>query len=82
VIIGDWFRLIHNIKAKYGVLDDDVHNFDEASFQIGVIATAKVVINSKARSRPKSTQPGNREWVLIIQGINSIGWTIPLYVIF
>jgi hypothetical protein len=82
VIIGDWFRLVLNVKAKYGILDDDVHNFDEAGFQMGVIATARVVTSSEARSRPKSTQPGNREWVSIIQGVNSTGWTIPPVIIF
>jgi hypothetical protein len=30
VIIKDWFRLVYNMIAKYGILDDDVHNFDEA----------------------------------------------------
>jgi hypothetical protein len=81
-IIGDWFRLVRNVIAKYGILDSDIHNFDEAGFQMGVIGTARVVTSSEARSRPKSTQPGNREWVSIIQGINSNGWAIPPYVIF
>jgi hypothetical protein len=73
VIIRDWFRLIYNVKAKYGILDDDVHNFDEAGCQLGVIATVRVVTSAEARrSRPKSTQPGNRELALIIQGINAI----------
>jgi hypothetical protein len=82
VIIGDWFRLVRNVIAKYGILDDDVHNFDEAGFLMGVIATFRVVTSAEARSRPKSTQPGNREWVSIIQGINSMGWAIPPYIIF
>jgi len=82
VIIGDWFRLVHNVKAKYGILDDDVHNFDEAGAQMGVISTARVVTSAEARSRPKSTQPGNREWVSIIQGICAMGWAIPPLVIF
>jgi hypothetical protein len=82
VIIGDWFRLVHNVKAKYGILDDDIHNFDEAGAQMGVIATARVVTSAEARSRPKSTQPGNREWASIIQGICAMGWTIPPLVIF
>jgi hypothetical protein len=29
-IIGAWFRLVEETKAKYGVHDDDVHNFDES----------------------------------------------------
>lgn len=46
-----------------------------------VIATAKVVTSSKWRSRPKTAQLGNREWVSIIQGINSSGGAIPPLII-
>src|SRR5277367_4651592 len=42
-IISAWFKLVEDTKAKYGVLDDDVHNFDETGFQMGVIGLMKVV---------------------------------------
>src|SRR5450432_3791754 len=82
VIIRDWFRLVRNTVAKYGILEEDIYNFDEAGFLMGVIATAKVVTSSESRNRPKTAQPGNREWVSIIQGINSYGWSIPPFIIF
>jgi len=82
VIIGDWFKLVRNIIRKYGIQEVDIYNFDEAGFLMGVIATAKVVTSSESRNRPKTTQPGNREWVSIIQGINSYGWSIPPFIIF
>jgi hypothetical protein len=82
VIIGDWFRLVRNTIAKYGIQEGDIYNFDEAGFLMGVIATAKVVTSSESRNRPKAAQPGNREWVSIIQGINSYGWSIPPFIIF
>ena len=81
-VIEGWFRLVQNVKVKYGILEEDIYNFDEAGFMMGVIATAKVVTSSEARNRPKRAQPGNREWVSIIQGINSTGWTIPPFIIF
>ena len=31
-IITDWFRLVSNTKAKYGVIDDDTYNFDKIGF--------------------------------------------------
>jgi hypothetical protein len=31
-VIGAWFTLVEDTKAKYGVHDDDVHNFDETGF--------------------------------------------------
>src|SRR5258708_18325124 len=82
VIIGEWFRLVRNTIAKYGITNEDIYNFDEAGFQMGVIGTARVVTSSEARNRPKKAQPGNREWVSIIQGVNSSGWPLPPFIIF
>ena len=40
-------------QAKYGVHnDDDLHNFDETGFQMGVIGSMKVVTGSERRARP------------------------------
>lgn len=82
IIIGAWFKLVRNTIAKYGIVEEDIYNFDEAGFLMGVIATAKVVTSSESRNRPKTAQPGNREWVSIIQGISSYGWAIPPFIIF
>ena len=35
--------LVEETKAKYGVHNDDIHNFDKTGFQIGVIRSIKVV---------------------------------------
>jgi hypothetical protein len=81
-IIQGWFRLVRNTINKYGITDDDIFNFDETGFMMGIAATAKVVTASERRYRSKSIQPGNREWVTVIQAINAQGWMIPPYVIF
>lgn len=73
---------MENTKAKYGITDTDSYNFDETGFQMGVISSQVVVIGSKRRNRPKAIQPGNREWVTVIQAINAIGWAIPPFIIF
>jgi hypothetical protein len=31
-IIGAWLKLVEDTKVKYGVHDNDVHNFDETGF--------------------------------------------------
>jgi hypothetical protein len=82
IIIRGWFKLVQNTIANYGIVEGDIYNFDEAGFLMGVIATAKVVTSSESRNRPKAAQPGNREWVSIIQGISSYGWAIPPFIIF
>ncbi|KAL2019064.1 hypothetical protein VTK56DRAFT_10095 [Thermocarpiscus australiensis] len=36
-IISEWFTLVRNTKAKYGIVDDDIYNFDETGFIMGMI---------------------------------------------
>ena len=80
--IQTWFELVARTKAKYGICDEDTYNFDETGFQMGKISAQLVVTGSERRSRPKAIQPGNREWVTVIQGIGAAGWAIPPFIIF
>lgn len=75
-LIGLWFCLIENIRAKYGVLDCDFYNFNEIGFIMGVICPAMVVTCIDRRGRGKAVQPGNREWATAIACINSKGWSV------
>src|SRR5450432_4244789 len=54
VIIRDWFKLVRNTVVKYRILEEDIYNFDEVGFIIGVIAIAKVIISVESRNRPKT----------------------------
>jgi hypothetical protein len=80
-IIREWFALVHNTKAKYGILDDDSYNFDETGFMMGIITPTMVVTTSDGYGRAKQAQPGNREWATVIQGVNARGWAIPPFII-
>jgi hypothetical protein len=82
VLISAWFELVEQTKAKYGICDNDVYNFDEAGFMMGKITTQLVVTASERRGRPKAIQPGNREWVTLIAAINAAGWSVPPFLIF
>ena len=81
-IISPWFSLIQSIKKKYGIQDEDTYNFDETGFMMGQIKAQMVFTGSEKRSAPKRIQPGNREWVTVIQGISAAGWAIPPFIIF
>jgi hypothetical protein len=72
-LISAWFRLVENIRAKYGILDYDFYNFDETGFIIGVICPGIVVTRADRRGRGKAVQPGNREWATAIAYINGEG---------
>jgi hypothetical protein len=80
-VIGVWFVLVWNVRAKYGILDDDVYNFDETGFMMGIIFAGMVVTTSDGRGKAKLAQPGNREWATVIQGVNALGWAIPPFII-
>jgi hypothetical protein len=80
-LISAWFRLVENMRAKYGVLDCDFYNFDETGFMMGVICPAMVVTRADRRGRGKAVQPGNREWATAIACINSEGWSVPPFLV-
>jgi hypothetical protein len=65
----------------YGILDNDVYNFDKTGFMVGVAATSKVITSADIVGRATVVQPGNRDWVTAIEYINASGWYLPPFVI-
>ena len=65
-MIYGWFGFVRNMVVKYGVLDDDIWNFDKIGFLMGQIFFFMIVISSDGRAKVKKIQPGNREWIIII----------------
>jgi hypothetical protein len=49
---------------------------------MGVISTAKVVTGTDRAGRPRTTQPGNREWVTVIEAVSACGFAILPLIIF
>jgi len=62
-------------------VDDDIYNFDETGFMMGIIFAGIVVTTSDGRGKAKLAQLSNREWATVIQGVNALGWTIPPFII-
>jgi hypothetical protein len=80
-VIRGWFRLVQNTIAKYSIRSDDMWNFDETGFMMGIIQSGMVVTGSERQGRPKSVQLGNREWITAIPAINAEGQSIPPFII-
>ena len=72
--IQKWFELVRSTIEEWGIADEDIYNFDETGFVMGIIATAKVITLAEKQSRPNLVQPGNWEWVTAIECINASGW--------
>ena len=49
---------------------------------MGVIGSMKVVTGAERRARPELVQPGDREWVTLIQSICAAGYAIPPFIIY
>jgi hypothetical protein len=68
-VVRAWFTLVQNVIAKYGIQEADIYNFDETGFLMGMLSSAKAVTSSERRGKPRTKQPGNWEWVTVIQGV-------------
>ena len=42
--IHEWFKLVHNIMAKYGITDSDLYNFNKTGFIMGVTCGSLIII--------------------------------------
>ena len=65
--------------AKYGIQEEDIYNFDETGFLMGMLSSVKIVTSFERCSQPCTKQFGNREWVTVIQGVCADGWTLSPY---
>ena len=82
-IIKNWFDLVRSTKERYGIIDEDIYNFDETGFCMGYISAHMVITASEKRhSKAKTVQPSNCEWTTVIQGVSASGWRLPPYIIF
>lgn len=79
--LSSWFDLYLTVKLRYGIVDQDEYNMDEKGVMKGIGDNVKVII-PRSQSTASSIQPGNREWVSIIECIGFNGLVLPPYIIF
>ncbi|EDO00508.1 hypothetical protein SS1G_14378 [Sclerotinia sclerotiorum 1980 UF-70] len=80
-LIEEWFRLVSNIQAKYGIQDCDFYNFDKTGFIMGMICPGMVITSAEQSGRSKAIRPGNREWATAIICGNGEGETISSFLV-
>jgi len=71
-ILQDWFELYKATCVKYNIKPRNRHNVDEKGLMMGFIGKVRVII-SKYEKKVYMTQPGNREWVSLIECISLDG---------
>jgi hypothetical protein len=80
-VINAWFKLVQEMRQTYGILDEDIYNFDETEFTKGIAATSKVITSSDTNGQAAVVQPGNCDWITVIEAINTSGRSIPPFII-
>jgi hypothetical protein len=51
-VINQWFEELQAIRKTNGIQNEDIYNFDETGFAMGLIATTKVVTRSNMPGKP------------------------------
>ena len=80
--IREWFTTVQRVIDENGIQPEDIYNFDEIGFAMGLISTQKAVTRAEYYSRRSILQPGNREWVTAIETICADSYSLPPCVIF
>lgn len=76
-----WFSLFNATIEKYGIATGDIYNMDEKGVAMGLSDSAKVII-PRCQRAAFEVQPGNREWVSLIECMSGDGFVLPAYIIF
>ena len=80
-VIRQWFTTVLETIQEHGIHEDDIWNFDETGFAMGLCTTSKVITAAERSERPRTVIQGNREWVTIVECIGSRGCYIPPLII-
>ena len=81
-LLREWFATVQRVIDENGIQSEDIYNFDETGFAMGLISAQKVVTWTEYYGRRPILQPGNREWVTAIEAICADGYSLPPCVIF
>jgi hypothetical protein len=80
--IKEWFLMVQRAIEENGIQPEDIYNFDETGFAMGLISSQKVVTRAEYYGRRSILQPGNREWVTAVETICADGYSLPPCIIF
>src|SRR5450432_3355951 len=81
IIISEWFKLYKDTIEEYNIQSNDIYNIDEKGFMVGMLQKTKVII-SKYEMAKYMIEPGNREWVSLIECISLDSQLLLPWVIF
>jgi hypothetical protein len=79
-MVRKWFTNYEEAIRKYGILPEDLYNFDETGFRIGV-GTDQWIVTREPRRKIVSGSVTNREYATVVEAISTDGFSIPPLII-
>ena len=79
--IEGYFKAFKKCKDYWGIQDEDIYNFDETGFQIGVSSGEKALV-PKDTLAVYTADPENKELITSVETINYGGRKVPPMIIF
>ena len=76
-VIQEWFQKLHRTIQNHGILKEDIYNFDETGFNIGVGRDQWIITRDFNTKKPHIGMNSNREYVTVVEAVNTDGWTCP-----
>ena len=53
-VLKQWFETVRKAIQEHGIHEDDIWNFDETGFAIGLCTTSKVITAAERSERPRT----------------------------
>ena len=79
-MIQDWFNRLFNTINEHGIAEEDIWNFDETGFNIG-IGRDQWIVTREVKKQAWIGINTNREYAIVVETINTIGQVIKPYII-
>lgn len=79
-VVEKWFQSYQKAIEDYGILPEDIYNFDETGFQIGV-GRDQWIITREPKKRIVSGSITNRESLTVVEAVSATGYTTPPLII-
>jgi hypothetical protein len=71
-----WFQDYQRVVTQHGICQQDIYNFGETGFQIGV-GRAQFIITREPKKKLFNGSVTNRESITVLEAVSADGFTCP-----
>ena len=79
-VVERWFQDYQRVVTEHGICQQDIYNFDETGFQIGV-GRDQFIITREPKKKLFNGSVTNRESITVLEAVSADGFTCPPLII-